>query len=144
MQVFISHADAEDVIARRVASEMRKYGFYVRDPESVLPGDNWATAVGTALESSELMVVLNTREARDSANLTHEVQFALTSGNYQGRVVPVLVNFVTIQAGKDVPWVLLRMDPIYFNAPVGLSDSDISQIVSRVSAVAGAGTNASR
>jgi len=90
------------------------------------------------------MVVLFTREARDSGNLTHEVQFALTSGNYRGRVVPVLVDFVTFQAGKDVPWVLLRMDPIYVNAPAGISDSDISQIVSRVSAVAGADANASR
>lgn len=144
MQVFISHAAADAVLARRVASALRKAGFPVWDPESVLPGDNWPAAVGMALESSELMVVLFTREARDSGNLTHEVQFALTSGNYRGRVVPVLVDFVTFQAGKDVPWVLLRMDPIYVNAPAGISDSDISQIVSRVSAVAGADANASR
>jgi hypothetical protein len=143
MQVFISHGAADAALARRVASALAEAGFTVWDPESVLPGDNWASAVGKALESSELMVVLCTRDGRGSSTLTREVQYALTSGNYRGRVVPVLVNFpMTYLAGKDLPWALLRMNPVHFNDRIDLSDSDVSEIVTRVSAVAREGANA--
>ncbi len=144
MQVFVSHAVADAPLARRVTSALADAGFTVWNPDSVLPGDNLASAAGRALESSELMVVLFTRNGINSSNLTHEVQYALTSGNYRGRVVPVLVNFVTFEAGKEVPWVLLRMNPIYLDVSTDVKDSDVSEIVTRVSAVAGEGANASR
>ena len=50
-------------------------GFAVWGPDSVLPGDNWASAAGKALNSSELMVVLYTRDGRGSANVTRDLQF---------------------------------------------------------------------
>jgi hypothetical protein len=136
MQIFLSHSDANEALARRVASALEQAGFTVWNAESILPGDNWATAVGKALESSELMVVLFTREAKDSPSLRRDVQYALTSGNYRGRVVPVLVDFVAIEAGNDVPWVLLGMNPVYLNRVGNPSNLDVSQIVERVSAVA--------
>ena len=76
MQIFLSHSDANEVLARRVASALEQAGFTVWNAESILPGDNWATAVGKALESSELMVVLFTREAKDSPSLRRDVQYA--------------------------------------------------------------------
>ena len=43
--------------------------------------------------------------------------------------MPVLVDFVAIEAGNDVPWVLLGMNPVYLNRVGNPSNLDVSQIV---------------
>jgi hypothetical protein len=139
MQVFISHVAADEKLARGIAAALKSAGFDVWSPDSIFPGDNWAEALGKALESSELMVVLYTRNAVGSSYLTHEVQYALTAGKYRGRVVPVLVDFVSFKAGTEVPWVLLKMDPVYYSS----STPGFHEIVERVSAVSREGANAS-
>ncbi len=139
MQVFISHASFDRQLVEHLAAQLENAGVAVWNPYAqVFPGDNWAKEIGKALESSDLMIVLFTKRARDSATLQHEIQYALTSGNYRGRVVPVLVGFPTFEAGKDVPWVLLRMDPIYLDdgAP------DFGPVIERVQSLAQAECNA--
>jgi TIR domain len=146
MQVFISHVDADAKIASEIAVALETAGFTAWHRGSIFPGDNWARELGEALESSELMVVIFSRNASDVSNLQRDVQYALTSGNYRGRVVPVLVDFVSFKAGADVPWVLLKMDPIYSNSSdLQSGDSaDLHKIVERVSTLAREGINASR
>jgi len=138
MQVFISHAKADETLARGLASALERAGFSVWNPESILPGDNWAMEIGRALETSELMIVLFSKRSRESATVTQEAQYALTSGNYRGRVVPVLVDSVTFAAGAEVPWVLLKMEPIYITS----TSPDFNVIVNRIRTLAGAPTNA--
>lgn len=114
MQVFISHASADRPLAEDLATELQKSGIRVWDAyRSLFPGDNWALETGKALEASDVMVVLLTRNSRESQSIKQDVQYALTSGNYRGRVLPVLVDFVTFQAGKDVPWILLRLNAVH-------------------------------
>lgn len=140
MQVYISHAIADRDLALRLIAELRRSGFNVWSPEDhIYPGDNWAKETGKALEFSELMVVIFSARANDSSMLRQDVQFALTSGGYRGRVIPVLLGFKSPATSDDLPWVLLHMNPIYLAAP---SDS-LEPVVRRVQEVAGAECNAS-
>lgn len=139
MQVFVSHYSSDQELAKRLIKELRDAGIDVWSPyDALYPGDNWALEIGTALAASEVMVVLYTRESAGSVTLQREVQYALTSGNYHGRVVPVLVGFVTFQAGKDVPWVLIRMNPVYLES----TTADFEPVVKRVQEILETGCNA--
>lgn len=139
MQVYISHASADRELAERLAARLRDAEIDVWDPATILPGDNWALETGRALEQSEVMVVLFTKNARGNPRLSQDVQYALTQGNYQGRVVPAFVGFSVVEAGKDVPWILLRLDPIW----LGEDPVDLAVIVARVRAQIESGCNAS-
>jgi hypothetical protein len=112
MQVFLSYSVEDRASAARLADALRDVGLTVWTPDQLAPGENWAAAMGQALEQSEVMVVLFTKDARHSPMLKEEVQFALTGGNYRGRVIPVLVNLPSFQAGADVPWILLHFPAI--------------------------------
>lgn len=130
MQVFISHASRDRELAKRLTAELSQAGFHVWNPDDeIYPGDNVPKKIGQAMEDSEVMIVLWTRNTRDSADkLARDVQFALTSGNYRGRLVPVSVGYKTFLARKDVPWVLKDFDPVYIEKE---SDS-FERVVSRV------------
>jgi TIR domain len=136
MQVFISHTVADRALAGRLTEQLREAGISAWNvDDQTFPGDNVYKAVGAALESSELMVVLYTRMATESSNVRQEIQYALTSGNYRGRVIPVLVDFATFQAGADVPWLLLRLNPVYLNGP----SPDFAPVIERVQELSKAG-----
>ncbi len=140
MQIFISHVLEDRGLSERLTSALTDAGLKVWNPYSeIFPGDNWRKAVGRALEESDVMVVIFTPQVARSPTLLSalqsDVQYALTSGNYQGRVVPILAGFVNYEAGKDVPWVLLRMQPIEWQQP--LQNEELDAAVKRVQEVAG-------
>lgn len=140
VQVFISFAYADREIAEQLLAELQAAGFQVWSPANdILPGDNWALETGKALEQAEILVALFSKHAKDSPHVRQEVQYALTSGNYRGRVIPVLLDYTTFEVGTDVPWVLLRMDPLYLRS----SPLDVGQVVERVKRAAEAGFHAS-
>ncbi len=60
MQVFISYAAADEVLARGLSETLRKSGLDVWDRTEILPGENWAEKVSKALRESQAMVVLLT------------------------------------------------------------------------------------
>ena len=67
-----SHADAP--LAARVSAALRSSGLEVWGTDlDVLPGGNWAAAVGRALEESGAMVVLLTPGAINSPNVRREL-----------------------------------------------------------------------
>jgi hypothetical protein len=103
-----------------------------------LPGDNWAKEMGRALEESDVMVALISKEAMQSESLRRDVQYALTSKNYDRRLIPVLVDCVAFEAGKDVPWILLKMAPIHVKS----GSTEFGEVVERVGAIARQETNA--
>lgn len=139
MQVFISHASADRNFANQLSEKLRQAGIDVWDPSSILPGDNWALETGKALARSEVMVVLYSKNARQTATLSQDVQYALTQGNYGGRVIPVFLGLSTAEAGKDVPWILLRLNPIWLEG----TSPDMVPIVARVQSEIESGCNAS-
>jgi hypothetical protein len=136
MQVFISYSAADRVLAARLSRELNAVGISAWNAEDqIIPGDDLYKAMSEALESSEVMVVLYSQAAKESSNVQLEIQYALTSGSYRGRIVPVLIDFKTFEAGADLPWVLLKLSPVYLNS----ASPDLNGVVQRVSSLAKAG-----
>ncbi len=104
MQVFISYAAKDREIARELGSALTKRGLKVwLADEQVLPGDNWSLKIGEALDRSKAMLVLLSPDAVKSELVRREIQYALSSPKYEGRVIPVIVR-----PTKDIPWILRK------------------------------------
>lgn len=102
MKVYFSYALADRELAQKIARRLVGDDHEVFDPAvEVLPGDNWGQVIGKALATSEAMVVLLSLEAVKSPHVMQDVQFALGSPNYEGRVIPVLVR-----PTDGIPWFL--------------------------------------
>lgn len=109
MKVFLSHSRKDGALARQLAERLTHEGFTVWDPEDeIAPGDNWAKKIGKALDEAKVMVILLTPAAFESDALRQDVEFALLSRQFEGRVFSVFVG-PTMEAGKDVPWILLKL-----------------------------------
>lgn len=109
MKIFLSHARKDDYLARELGQRLEREGFSVWiSEEQISPGENWAKKVAKGLDESELMVILLTPNAFESDSLRWNLEFALGSKKYADRVFSVLVG-PTMQAGKDVPWILLTL-----------------------------------
>lgn len=135
MQVYISHSAQDRDIAQRLGVELQRAGIPTWNPDNaILPGDNWAEATSRALESSDIMVALFSSSGDDAFNVRRDAQFAMTSGNYRGRIVPVLRGYETFVAGPGMPWALHKLDPIYLDS-IAL---DLHPVVQRVQLLAGA------
>jgi hypothetical protein len=141
MKIYISCSNEDRDLAGELAGQLSQAGFDVWNPaEEIEPGDNWARKIGQALDECDLMVALVTRGALGSGALRADIQYALTSRNYERRLIPVLVGFVSFVAGKDVPWILLKMEPVHIP-----SDSDdFTEVVDRVQMIAQRDFNAAR
>ena len=74
-----------------------------------MPGDNAASEISDALEGSDAVIVLVAPESMRSAWVRQEINFALGSPRYAGRLIPVLVK-----PTDEIPWILQKLD--------GLSD----------------------
>jgi hypothetical protein len=133
MQVFISHSSKDTRLAKQLADRLAQAGFEAWLPETkIFPGDNWASAIGNALEDSDLMVVLVTPQAFQSDWLKAEVQYAFTADHFKGRILPVFVGSDTMTP-PDVPWILRKMEPV----EIAGSGEDWEQVVDRVKTLAG-------
>lgn len=108
MRIFVSHAWKDEELARRLREHLVHTGLSVWDPEEeIAPGDNWAKKTGKALADSDFMVVLLTPGAMKDGQVRQNIDFMLASRKYEGRVFTVFVG-PTLEAGKDMPWILLR------------------------------------
>jgi hypothetical protein len=108
MKIFLSYADADRSYAQRLASELTREGYQVWDAaQEVQPGENFSLKIGEALEQSKAMVVLLSPDAVKSQWIRREVQFALGSARYAGRLIPVI-----IRPTKEIPWILRKLNPL--------------------------------
>ena len=102
MNIFISHAAADRSAATRLADSLKSYGFAVTNPLlDAAPGDNVALKVGKALEDAAAMVVLLSPDATKSEWVQHEIGYALSSPQFEGRLIPVM-----LRPTSDIPWIL--------------------------------------
>jgi hypothetical protein len=109
MKIFLSHAGKDSALARQLAARLQDHGFRVWiSEEQIAPGENWAKKMGKALDNSELMLILLTPAAFESDRIRQDLEFALGSKKYEGRVFSVFVG-PTFKAGQDVPWILLKL-----------------------------------
>jgi hypothetical protein len=107
MQVFISHAGADQGLARELANRLAEAGYEAWTNEELFPGDNWALEMGKALERSEAMIVLVSPESTRSEQVNRDIQFAIGSLQYENRLIPVQVRKTA-----GVPRSLDRFQPI--------------------------------
>ena len=132
MRIFISHAAKDRELASRLAVQLAHAGFSVWNAaEEIAPGDNWAKKIGEALDESDVMVALLTRGSLESETLRADIQYGLSEKKLEQRLIPVLVGFATFATGKDVPWILLKMDPVYIESPA----SGFQSVIERVAAI---------
>ena len=119
MQVFLSYSDADRDFARQLASQLSKRGCEVWDPsDQVFPGDNGPLKIGEALKESKAMVVLLSPDSMKSEWVRGEIQYALGSRNYEGRLFPVLVR-----PTRGIPWILRKFGILRAeNGPQAISE----------------------
>src|SRR5436190_1526828 len=105
MKVFVSYSADDGEVAKEVVSRLTKAGFNVWDPsDSLYPGDNWPLEIGKALQNSDAMVVLISPKSMKSDWVRREIDYALGSPRYKGRLIPVMVK-----PARDFPWILKRL-----------------------------------
>lgn len=108
--VFISYSHADQGLAVGLADELRRAHFEPwLDQEALEPGDNWAKVLGRALESSEAIVFLVSKDFLRSPNSLKEWDFAISSPKHAGRVLPVLTPGTKI---ASAPWILKHIQHI--------------------------------
>jgi hypothetical protein len=107
MQVFISYAESDEPVAKKVAAGLEKEGLKVwYNRREILPGHNWAESVAKALKESRAMVVLLTPAALRSSWVRHEIDYALGDQTFSHRLIPVIVGPPENLPQKDIPWIL--------------------------------------
>jgi hypothetical protein len=109
MKIFLSHATKDRELAQKLAERLGREGFAVWNAEEqIAPGDNWAKVIGKALDESDLMVILLTPGAMESEFLRKDIEFAISTKKYEGRVFSVFVGPAN-KASGSVPWILLKL-----------------------------------
>jgi hypothetical protein len=104
MRIFISHAQQDADLAKELSRNLEAQGFEVFDPAvEVFPGDDWYQVIGEGLAASQAMVVLISPESARSDAVQGEIEYALGSKRFEGRLIPV-----EVEPTKDVPWILRR------------------------------------
>ncbi|MBD0377559.1 MAG: toll/interleukin-1 receptor domain-containing protein [Flavisolibacter sp.] len=136
MKVFISHANKDAALARKIATILKQDGLNVwNEEDEIMPGDNWAEKTSQALNESEAMVVLLTPEALESKNVLREIDYALSEEPYSHRLISVIVGNLEKLPEEKVPWILKRLDMITLPEE-GRNEEDIKQIAEALKAKA--------
>lgn len=121
MQVFISHSYQDSPLARRVAEGLAEIGLspWIAE-DQIFPGDNWAEAVGRALNESDAMIGLITPASAGAPQVRQELGYALTNKAYEGRVVPLIVGDREELPPDAYPWILDRYQVFHIVSESGL------------------------
>lgn len=118
-QIFLSHASSETPFAREMAQKLTRAGLSVWFDEIELPtGENWAKAIGKALDKSNAMVVLLSPDATKSTWISRDIEYAISTPRFQGRLFPVMVKPTR---EDEVPWILRHLGIIKAGDPESAS-----------------------
>jgi hypothetical protein len=104
MQVFVSYSPRDKAFAREIQNHLAVEGIKVWRDDRVMPGDNWALAVGAALERSNAMVVLLSPDAMSCDMVRRDIEYALTQIRFRFRLISVL-----LRPTRHIPWILRQL-----------------------------------
>ena len=124
--VFLSHGLAETGLAQELAEALSHLGLHVSEPSTrVLQGDNFASAIASALKSASGMVVILTPNSVKSPLLQLEIAYALKRPRFKNKVVPVITGKIS-----SYPWILRQMKPVPFGRDLSAMASDVAKRLS--------------
>ena len=112
MRVFLSYARADRVFASKLGRELGKAGHEIWTEREILPGDNWAKEIDSALRRADAIVAIVSPEALSSEFVSREWQFALGQEKFQNRLIPVVVK-----PTEDMPWIFDRLQAVRTSSP---------------------------
>jgi hypothetical protein len=124
--VFISYAQQDADIARQLTRALNDSGIadVFFDRAALRPGSNWHLEVANALERANVMVVLVSPESMASEWVRQEINLALTSPRFEGRVVPI-----EIRPTHTMPWILEQLQILHFDKD---AETNRRQLVDRM------------
>jgi hypothetical protein len=129
MKIYVSYAQSDRAFALSLAKQLMGLGHHVwMDRLALLPGDNWPLEIGKALQDCDAMVVLLSPHSARSEGQRHEIDYALSSDQYAGRVIPVF-----IRPTKDFPWILEKFSAVRANNNPAGAGRKIGQLLRKVS-----------
>ncbi|MBN2091164.1 toll/interleukin-1 receptor domain-containing protein [candidate division KSB1 bacterium] len=128
MKVFISHSHKDEILAKEIATFLKKAGLDVWEGLDIFPGDNWASKVSDALNESNAMVVLLTPESIKSRSVRHDIEFALGHKRYNKRLLPVIVGQKKDILDENVPWILKKIRHVNLDQS-DFDEEDLNEIV---------------
>jgi hypothetical protein len=129
VRVFLSYAQSDERWAKELHARLSAAGFSVWNANlEVLPGDNWARAIAGALEQSDAMVVLVSPDALESQFVRHEIEYALGSMRFKGRLVQVVVR-----PTAKLPWILRKLPRVELKGNPQRASGEIVRILRQVS-----------
>jgi hypothetical protein len=111
--VFLSYSDRDREAVRRIVRDVTdalpgRYRFWDHS-QDIVPGSNFAADVAKALDQSSAMLVFVSPNYLSSEWGRRELEFALSSEQYEGRVIAVLIRDT-----EKAPWILERL--VYIDA----------------------------
>ena len=104
MRVFISYSHKDKDIVRQIADGLRQHGVEVwLDEDLIAPGEKWIDKINEAVEGSDAILVIMSRNTAGSRFQASEIAFAIaTQRKDPGKwIIPVLVD-----KQADVPFFL--------------------------------------
>lgn len=92
-EVFLSHATADKVLARRVLRALESHEVPVWfAPYRLIGSQKWHDEIGKALERCDWFVVLLSSSSVRSKWVKNELLFALNESRFDDHIVPVLIE----------------------------------------------------
>ncbi len=122
--VFISYSRKDTKFAKRIAEDLRRYGFNVWMDQSNIPGGrHWDNDIETALKNSFVVVLIVSPASVVSENVKDEIAFAK---NRNIHIIPAIYQEAETPLGWDrLQWVELHKD----------YDSGVSELAESISGV---------
>lgn len=109
MKVFINYSSKDEALATKIVKSLEDAGLEAwYKKREILPGDNWAEKIASALKESNAMVVLVTPDALDSDAVQGSISYALVESAFKNRLIPVIVEESEDLLIDKLPWIFKR------------------------------------
>jgi len=95
MNIFISHSHSDKATVLKIAEDLKRHGITTwLDEELITPGDNWLDKISRAVENSDAILVIISRNTGQSRWQTSEIAFAVSAQrqNTTKKVIPILID----------------------------------------------------
>jgi len=107
--VFLSYAKKDSQAATALSAALEAAGVKTFTFRNILPGENFASAIGRWLDKSDAMVLLLSPAWMESEYTQSELEYALVNERFKDRLLPVMLKDTS-----DYPWILQTLSQIRF------------------------------